>query len=98
MVSMSEYRTGMLIGMATTQIAVRIDNKLLGSIDALVAAGDMESRADAVRRAIESLLDRREQVRLDQLTVAGYLETPSTAAEDAAAEAGLRAAINEEPW
>lgn len=95
---MTEYRNGMLNGMSTIQIAVRLDETLLRSIDALVADGDGESRADVVRQAIELLLDRREQQRIDARVVAGYVETPSTAAEDAAAEAALRASIAEEPW
>lgn len=95
---MIEYRTGMLNGMATSQIAVRLDNALLESVDELVASGVMESRADVVRQAITQLLERRQQEHIDQLMLAGYRTTPSTPAEDAAAEAALRAAIAEEQW
>ena len=80
---------GMLNGMPTTQIAVRIDNQLLKSVDELVASGQMDSRADVVRNALAVLLYRREQDRIDQLTVEGYTRVPSTPSEDTAAEAAM---------
>lgn len=95
---MSAYRNGMLNGMASVQIAVRINETLLQAVDALVEKGGGASRADVVRQAVELLLDRHEQQRLDEQMVAGYLQKPSTTAEDAAAEDAMRAAIAEEPW
>lgn len=95
---MNTYPNGMLNGMASVQIAVRIDETLLAGVDALVADGGGSSRADVVRRGVEMLLHRHEQERIDRLIVDGYRQSPSTLNEDAAAEASLRAAIAEEPW
>jgi len=93
-----EYRYGMLIGMPTTQIAIRLENSLLDQVDDLVSAGAMDSRAEVMRTALSLLLDQREQERIDRLIIAGYTSVPSTPAEDAAAEASLKAAILDEPW
>lgn len=95
---MNAYRTGMLIGMPTTQIAIRLENSLLNKVDDLVASGAMDNRAEVVRTALSLLLQQREQERIDRLIVDGYTSSPSTPAEDAAAEASLRAAILDEPW
>lgn len=91
-------QTGMLPGMATEQIAVRIPEELLDELDALVAGGRYESRAAAVRAGIEAIaaLDRRR--RIDEAIAAGYRRIPPTEAEDDAALASLREAIAEERW
>ncbi len=88
----------MLIGMSTTQIAIRLDDRVLRAVDELVDAGDMASRADVVREALSLLFERREKQRMDRLMVEGYDRLPSTDREAPAAEASLRAAIEEEQW
>ena len=88
----------MLNGMATTQIAIRLDDQLLAAVDQLVDAGGGESRADVMRQALDLLFQAQEKERIDRRMVDGYTRTPSTATEDAAAEASLRDAIAEEPW
>jgi Arc/MetJ-type ribon-helix-helix transcriptional regulator len=82
----------------TEQIAVRLPQKLLGELDALVASGRFETRAAAVRAGVEAItaLERRRQI--DSAIVAGYKRTPPNAAEVDAAIASLRDAIAEEPW
>ena len=92
------YRSGMLNGMATTQIAIRLDDHVLAAVDQLVSTGGGESRADVVRQALKVLFQAQEKERIDRLMVDGYSRTPSTLTEDAAAEASLRDAIGEEPW
>lgn len=96
--SRCEYRIGMLVGMATEQIAVRLPEEQLAVLDDLVARGVYDTRAAAVRAGIEAVLelDRRRQA--DRTIIEGYQRTPPTDAERAAAIASLREAIAEEPW
>lgn len=84
--------------MATTQIAIRLDDRVLVALDQLVAAGGGDSRADVVRQALDLLFEAREKDRIDRLMVEGYTLTPSTAPEDAVSERSLRDAIVEEKW
>lgn len=92
------YRIGMLVRMATEQIAVRIPEEQLAVLDDLVSRGVYESRAAAVRAGIEAVveLDRRREV--DRAIVEGYLRNPPTDVERAAAAVSVRDAIAEEPW
>ena len=92
----SQY--GMLIGMPTTQIAVRIDREQLDALDQLIAEGEFNSRADAVRVGLAAVMRAARSRQIDVAIVAGYEEHPPTLQEDAAAQATLREAIAEEPW
>jgi Arc/MetJ-type ribon-helix-helix transcriptional regulator len=90
--------TGVLVRVASEQIAVRLPEELLNELDALVARGVYESRAAAVRAGVEAItaLERRQQI--DRAIVAGYRRIPPTAAEHGAAGASLRDAIADESW
>ena len=88
----------MLVGMATTQIAVRIDRDQLDVLDQLIAEGEFESRADAVRIGLVAALRAARSRRIDAAIIAGYEQHPPTLREEAAAQAALRYAIAEEPW
>ncbi|MCQ3808837.1 MAG: ribbon-helix-helix domain-containing protein, partial [Acidimicrobiia bacterium] len=39
------------------QIITRVDDQLMAQLDAIVASGEAESRSDAVRRALEEMID-----------------------------------------
>lgn len=84
--------------MGTVQIAVRLDEEQLEALDALIADGEFESRADAVRSAVASVIAAAESRRIDDAIRAGYEKHPPTAGEMDAAQAALREAIAEEPW
>jgi Arc/MetJ-type ribon-helix-helix transcriptional regulator len=84
--------------MTTEQIAVRLPEKLLASLDELVRAGIYESRAAAVRAGIEAITRLEHRRMIDHSIVDGYSRTPPTSAEDAAAHESMRSAIAEEPW
>lgn len=84
--------------MATTQVAVRLPDELLRSLDELVAQGAYPSRAAAVREALEEAMATRQRRAVDRAVVDGYRRAPSTTAETDAAVASLRDAITEEPW
>ena len=84
--------------MGTQQIAVRLPDELLSELDALVDSGVYESRAAAVRAGIEAVTELERRRVTDIAIAEGYLRTPPTPAEHAAAVASLREAILEEPW
>ncbi|MDQ1496716.1 MAG: hypothetical protein QOI86_56, partial [Actinomycetota bacterium] len=92
------YPNGMLDGMTTEQIAVRLPGELLAQLDELVARGVFESRASAVRAGIEAITaaDRRRVI--DRALLDGYRRIPPTQPDEVAAVASLREAIAEEPW
>ena len=68
---------GILSGMSTTQIAVRLADELLAAIDALVTEGDADSRADAVRTALERYVKAHEEAQIDAQIIAGYMLIPA---------------------
>lgn len=82
----------------TQQIAVRITSEQMAVVDALVERGEYSSRAAAVRAGIDALVELGRRDRDDRSIIDGYLRTPPTQIERAAAEASLRDAIAEEPW
>ena len=97
-VSRPSSQYGMLFGMPTTQIAVRIDRDQLDDLDQLIAEGEFDSRADAVRIGLAAAIRAAGSRRIDSAIVVGYEQHPLTPQEDAAALAALREAIAEEPW
>lgn len=72
---MSGMRFGMLVGM-TVQIAVRLPQQLLARVDQLVQTGSVNSRADAVRQALERLVTAIEHAETTSQIVAGYTDRP----------------------
>lgn len=81
-----------------TQIAVRLDGDVLAQLDALVAAEHFDSRAEAVRHAIDVVLDARRRAAVGAAIVEGYQRIPQTDEDEDAALANLRGLIAEEPW
>ena len=75
---MNASQFGMLSGMSSTQIAVRIPDALLSRLDALIEDGHFENRAEAVRRSLERLVIDIEADRVSAAIVAGYLRHPVT--------------------
>jgi Arc/MetJ-type ribon-helix-helix transcriptional regulator len=80
------------------QIAVRIPNDMAASLEDLVGRGVYETKADAIRSALERLLDAERRRRVGELIADGYRAVPQ---DDGDVQAATRAAIrsiNEEPW
>ena len=80
------------------QIAVRIPDELAKSLTDLVAEGRFETKADAVRTALETLVEAERRRRVGALIADGYRTIPQ---DDEEVEAATRAAIrsiHEEPW
>ena len=80
------------------QIAVRIPTALAEQLDALVTSGAYGTRADAVRAALEALLDAERRADVGRRIVDGYRRIPQEDAEVAAAEEAASRSIDEEPW
>ena len=79
------------------QIAVRLSKETLPRLDALVTAGAYPNRADAVRAAVDLLLDDAERRRLDAAIVDGYRRIPDDTS-DAWLDATTKAMVADEPW
>jgi Arc/MetJ-type ribon-helix-helix transcriptional regulator len=80
------------------QIAIRIPTDLAQALDGLVESGRFESRADAIRTALESLIDDERRRSIGERIVEGYRRIPQ--AEDEFPELSQAAvrSIREEPW
>jgi len=81
-----------------TQFVTRIDDELAGAIDALVSAGVVESRSDAVRIGLAQLVDRHRRRQIGESIAAGYRDLPQSDAELAGLDEATRALVAEEPW
>ena len=80
------------------QFAIRMSDELAHALDELVASGRFATRAEAVRTAIEELLDAERRRQIGQRIVEGYAAIPQTDAEVASATEAAIASIEEEPW
>jgi Arc/MetJ-type ribon-helix-helix transcriptional regulator len=81
----------------STQIAVRLSDESLSSLDVLVGLGVFPNRAEAVRAGVEMLVRNAERARVDAAIVAGYRRVPDDTS-DAWLEAATRAMVAAEPW
>ena len=80
------------------QVPVRLSSALLADLDELVQHGVYRSRASAIRAGIEAIVKAEQQRRVDGQIVAGYTRCPPIEAEERAAHASMREAIEQEPW
>jgi Arc/MetJ-type ribon-helix-helix transcriptional regulator len=80
------------------QIAIRIPSELAKQLDEMVARGRFETKAEAVRSAIRSMVEADRRREIGQRIIDGYRRVPQTDDEvSAATEAAVRS-IHEEPW
>ena len=80
------------------QIAVRIPQDLAESLDELVSSGRFETKAEAIRTALEALVKAERRGRVGALIADGYRRLPQ---DDLEVEVATRAAIrsmHDEPW
>jgi Arc/MetJ-type ribon-helix-helix transcriptional regulator len=83
----------------SVQIAVRLPDGLAIALDGLVEPqGPFMTKADAIRSAIEQLVDREERRRIGEAIAEGYRLIPETDEEIAEATAASIRSIEEEPW
>jgi putative addiction module CopG family antidote len=81
----------------TIQIALRLPDEMVKEVDQLVQDGRYENRTEAVRAALQRLLDDLREQQLDAAIVAGYRRIPDTPV-DAWVQAATEALVKEEPW
>jgi Arc/MetJ-type ribon-helix-helix transcriptional regulator len=80
------------------QIAVRIPDVLAESLEDLVTNGRFETRAEAVRAALEALVESERRRRVGELIADGYRGLPQGDDEVEAARLAAIRSIEEEPW
>jgi Arc/MetJ-type ribon-helix-helix transcriptional regulator len=80
------------------QIAIRIPSSLAAQLDGLVESGRFATRADAVRTALEALVDAERRADVGRKIVEGYRRVPPEDADVAAAGQAAARSIDEEPW
>ena len=72
----------------TVQVPVRLTEEDVAALDAAVAAGSFESRSDALRAGLASVLREEREREIDEAYRRGYGEHPQ---EEWIGEAGLAA-------
>jgi Arc/MetJ-type ribon-helix-helix transcriptional regulator len=80
------------------QLVARLDERLMASVDVLVAEGVVASRSEAVRLGLERLVDEHRRRRVGAEIVASYRHRPQTDEELAGLDEATRALVAEEPW
>lgn len=75
-----------------------MSDELARSLDELVSRDRFATRAEAVRAAIEQLLDTERRHDIGRRIVQGYTDVPQTEAEVVAATEAAVRSIEEEPW
>ena len=80
------------------QIVEAVQRPLAAEVDALVSAGVVESRSDAVRQALEDLVDRHRRREIGARIVDGYRRLPQTDVDVGFTDEATLAMIVEEPW
>jgi Arc/MetJ-type ribon-helix-helix transcriptional regulator len=80
------------------QIAIRIPEALASGLDMLVSSGRFESKADAVRSALEALIDTERRAEVGRQIIEGYRRVPQDDVDVAAAGQAAARSIDEEPW
>jgi Arc/MetJ-type ribon-helix-helix transcriptional regulator len=80
------------------QIAIRIPGILAAQLADLVATGRFETKADAVRTALEALIDAERRADVGRRIVEGYQGVPQEDSDVAAADHAASRSIDEEPW
>lgn len=80
------------------QLVTRVDDELVFQLDEMVESGEVKSRSDAVRRALEAMIDQRARRLVAEATVEAYRRIPQTEEELRWADAGTKAMIAEGPW
>lgn len=83
-----------------TQLVTRVPEELARAIDEqLVEPGLVKNRSEAVRLALERLIDAERRRRIGEQIVEGYRRIPQTDDDLGLwTEASMRQMIKEEPW
>jgi Arc/MetJ-type ribon-helix-helix transcriptional regulator len=80
------------------QIAIRIPDALAADLEGLVSSGRFETKADAVRTALETLIATERRADVGRRIVEGYQRVPQEDADVAEASHAASRSIEEESW
>jgi Arc/MetJ-type ribon-helix-helix transcriptional regulator len=80
------------------QIAVRLPDELAERLDRLVENGRFASKAEAVRSAIQDMLDHERRTEVGERIADGYRRIPQSDEEVAIATRSAIRSIEDEPW
>jgi Arc/MetJ-type ribon-helix-helix transcriptional regulator len=81
-----------------TQLVTRLDDRLVAEVDELIADGLVATRSEAVRLALERLVDEHRRRRIGEQIADAYRRQPQTDEELGGLDAATRALVEEEPW
>lgn len=80
-----------------TQLAIRLSDVTLRSLDRLVRIGLYTNRTEAIRAAVNTLLKDLERREIEAAIVAGYQRLPDSPT-DGWLESATQAMVSAEPW
>ena len=80
------------------QIEVRIPNALAKALDDLVSEGMFETKAQAIRAALQTLVDQERRRRMGELIADGYRRIPQDEDQVEPARRAAIRSIEQEPW
>ena len=80
------------------QIAIRIPAALAEELESLVSSARFKTKADAVRSALEALVEAERRTDVGRRIVEGYQRVPQDDVEVASAHEAAVRSIDEEPW
>lgn len=80
------------------QLVTRLSDDLVEAVDALVAAGVVASRSEAVRVGLERIVDRHRRDVIGEQIVSGYRTLPQLQDDHGWTDAATVAMIADEPW
>ncbi|CAN5590729.1 MAG: ribbon-helix-helix domain-containing protein [Iamia sp.] len=80
------------------QLVTRVDDELAAAVDQLVAEGVVATRSEAVRVALERLIDRHRRDQVGERIAASYRARPQEASEVGWNDEASVRMIAEESW
>ena len=82
----------------TVQLVTRVSDGVVAAIDELVREGVFESRSDAVRAGLDTVIDRHRRAEVGRAIADGYRRLPQSDDDLGWSDAASAAMIAEEPW
>ena len=80
------------------QLVTRVDDELAAAVDALVEGGEVASRSEAVRLALQQWIDHVRRRRVGERIARGYRDRPQRESEVGWADRATVEMIADEPW